>query len=415
MKFSLDYREKERLQLEVPAGRVLLPTSPVERSEEGSSLRESLLKPFDAAPILELAESAKEIVLIVEDHTRHSPIFETLSFMKSLFVENKIPWSKVSLLVATGTHRQMTSDELSEKFGSFSRDTKIIQHDAEAAGRMEDYGEFLGVPIRINEAVGADLTIGVGSIVPHRFSGWSGGAKIVIPGVSAYETVFLSHRMAILKSRADVGVLDNEFRELIDETGKRVGLDYIINFYYDIEGRIAGCVSGNHVTAHREGVKVAREELLREFPEKADVTVISSFPSVTDFWQCGKALYTSDLVTRNGGDIVMVSSLDEGFGDHPLFASLLKLEVEKILERLDMITTEDPLAYVAAYAVRKVIEKKRIHIVSDTKFADQFNELGLTVHPDIQSVVDRVAPAGKSIAVLQNSLVLPEISNKEAQ
>ena len=111
----------------------------------------------------------------------------------------------------------------------------------------------------------------------------------------------------------------------------------------------------------------------------------------------------------------MVSSLDEGFGDHPLFASLLKIEAEKILERLDVITTEDPLAYVAAYAVRKVIEKKRIHIVSNTKFADQFNELGLKVHPDIQSVVDRVATAGKSIAVLQNSLVLPEISNKEAQ
>ncbi|RLL91351.1 hypothetical protein BG32_04155 [Mesotoga sp. HF07.pep.5.2.highcov] len=413
MEFSLDYREGRRVRLEVPAGQVILPAISAEPAEAGSSLTESISMPIGTAPLISLAESAKSIVFIVEDHTRHSPVLETLHLLRKLFESRGISWDKVSLLVATGTHRQMKPEELQEKFGVFSSDTRIVQHKAEETAKMKDFGEFLEVPIQVNEAIEADLTVGIGSIVPHRFSGWSGGAKIVLPGVASYESVFKSHRMAILKSKADVGVFENEFRELIDETGSRVGLDFIINFYYDINGSTAGTVAGNHVLALRKGVELARKKLLRQYRERTDVTVISSFPSVTDFWQCGKALYTSDLITKDGGDIVMVSSLDEGFGDHPLFASLLKLEANEILEKLDMITTEDPLAYVAAYAVRKVLQKKKVHIVSDTKFAEEFDELGLRVNSDIQSVVDRLICPGKSVSVLQNSLVLPEITTEE--
>ncbi|MBN2218791.1 MAG: DUF2088 domain-containing protein, partial [Kosmotogaceae bacterium] len=351
MEFSLDYIEGRRVELEVPVDQVILPEFSNQPVEVGTSLTESISMPTGTAPLISLAESAKSILFVVEDHTRHSPVMKTLQQLRTLFESHRISWDKVSLLVATGTHRQMKPEELKEKFGIFSSNTKIIQHNAEETAKMKDFGEFLEVPIKVNEAIEADLTVGIGSIVPHRFSGWSGGAKIVLPGVASYESVFKSHKMAILKSKADVGVFENEFRELIDETGNRVGLDFIINFYYDIHGSIAGTVSGNHVLALREGVELARQQLLRQYRERTDVTVISSYPSITDFWQCGKALYTSDLITKDGGDIVMVSTLDEGFGDHPLFASLLRLEANEILEKLDMITTEDPLAYVAAYAV----------------------------------------------------------------
>lgn len=413
MLLELDYLPGQALNLEVPASNLLEPKINSVRETEQRSLVSSLVNPENSPPFLELAFQAESIVFIVEDHTRHSPVLETLDCLKALFEKEKLPWNRVTLLVATGTHRKMTKMELVDKFGSSVFDTKIIQHEATNEDSMKDYGSYAGVPLKLNRFLEADLTVSIGSIVPHRFSGWSGGAKMVVPGVASYETVFESHRMAILKSEADVGVVENEFRDLIDETGKRVGLDFIINYYYGLDGEVRGCVAGHHVQAHRTGVKLARKELLSEYPQKSDVTVISSYPSTTDFWQGGKALYTADLLTKDGGDIVVVSPLEEGFGDHPLFASLLHKKSTEILVELDRVTTEDPLAYVAAYAVKSIMERKKIHLISDTKHAWKFEKVGLKVRKDLQVTLDQLIGKNTAVAVMRNSLVLPEVDDNK--
>lgn len=405
---ELDYTTGKKLGLEITAGSLLTPLKITTENVAHRDLERSLSM-ADNVDLYTLAREAGSIVFIVEDHTRHSPVLETLEYLKFEFGRRAISWDKVKLLVATGTHRKMTEIELIEKFASFLASTEIIQHDAADGGEMKDFGNYMNVPLRINRNVESDLLVAIGSIVPHRFSGWSGGAKMVVPGVASYETVFQSHRMAILNSSADVGVVENEFRDLIDETGSRVGLDFIINYYYGKDGTVKGCVSGDHITAHRRGVELAKGELLRVFDHRSDITVISSYPSTTDFWQGGKALYTADLITKDGGDIIMVSPLNEGFGDHPAFAKLLRLKSAEILEELDGLTAQDPLAYVAAYAVKNIMERKRVHIVSDTAYRSMFDEIGLSVHDDLQKTIDSIKAKDREIVVLENSYILPQV------
>jgi nickel-dependent lactate racemase len=408
MEFSLQYTLERVLTGKLPDGVLIEGKKEDDPEAYYRSLAEALNAPEKAVDFFRIAEKARSIVFIVEDHTRHSPILETLEYISEQFTQLGISWNKVKLLIATGTHRPMLPEEMESKFGKFVKNTEITQHDAYAHDGMKGYGTFLDIPIFINREVEADMVVGIGAIVPHRFSGWSGGAKLVCPGISSYETVYLSHRMAIMDSDVNVGAVDNKFRMLIDEVGKRVSLDYIINYYYKGDGSLGGCVCGHPIAAHRKGVLLGKKLLSIGFPQKSDITLISSFPSTTDLWQSGKALYTADLITKSGGVIIMVSPLTEGFGDHPLFASLLRYPSIRIIQELDGENAGDPLAYVAAYAVQKVMESKRVIIVSETAFSSDFEKLGLKVFSDLQEGIKSVFTVGKRVIALKNSFLLPE-------
>jgi len=353
-------------------------------------------------------DNANNITFIVDDHTRGTPVEATLRFLKNLFDIHHIDWEKVTVLIATGTHRLMTFEELRNKLGDLLNFTKVVQHDCRESTLLESYGEYMGIPIYINKLASADFTLGIGTIVPHRFSGWSGGAKIILPGISGYETIYRSHRMAILQSNVDIGILHNPFRELINEASKRVELDYIINFYYSSEGKIAGCVGGEPVEAHRKGVKLAEKELGFHLEQPADVSIVSSYPSVNDFWQAGKALYVADKVTSEGGKIIMMAPLDDGLGDHPIFGSLLSKEKETILEEMDR-KRDDPLAYVAAYAVRKILESKETLIYTRRDLATVFSKFRIPIVDDVQETINATLNGNPNvkIAILPNSLIFP--------
>ncbi len=412
LKQFLDYYADEKYELSVPSKNIIEGHRGNKKTKK-ISLSDSLDNPIGSEKLVDLAYKSEKIVLVVEDHTRHSPVYETLVELKKRFSSNGIPWNRVTILVATGTHRMMTDRELGEKFREFTDFSKIIQHNAYDSENIIDYGSFLDVPLKINAVVEADLTVCIGAIVPHRFSGWSGGSKMIVPGVAGYETVFKSHHMAILNSNANVGIAKNKFRSLINEAGKRAGVDFIINYYFDANGKIAGCVSGNPVAAHEEGIKLAEKEVEVIYNRRSDVTFISSYPSVNDFWQSGKALYTADLITKDGGKIVMISPLFEGFGDHPVFAQMLRKNSGKILKELESLSGEDPLAYVAAYAVKKIMEKKEIHIISETEYVEDFKKIGLKITGESEPLEKEVLDKNLKVIVLNNCLILPKIKNQE--
>ncbi len=411
MEFLLDYYDERTFKLNLPKENIIKGFKNEEKKEK-VLLDKALNNPINSKRLVELAKNAKKILIVVEDHTRHSPIYETLVEIKWRFSLEKIQWNKVAILVATGTHRKMTDLELKEKFKEFKDFSEIIQHDAYNS-ELKEFGSFLDVPLKINSLVDYDLVVCIGAIVPHRFSGWSGGSKMIVPGIAGYETVFKSHHMAILNSSANVGIYNNEFRNLINETGKRVGVNFIINYYFDSNGEIAGCVAGEPVSTHEKGVKLAKKYVETFFNYKSDVTFISSYPSVNDFWQSGKALYTADLITKDSGRIIMISPLFEGFGDHPIFAKKLCKSSDEILESLNNLKGEDPLAFVAAYAVKKIMEKKKISIISETKYSEEFKKIGIDINLEVDSFVNEIVDKNLKVIVLNNTLILPRINGQE--
>lgn len=104
----------------------------------------------------------------------------------------------------------------------------------------------------------------------------------------------------------------------------------------------------------------------------------------------------------------MMAPLDDGLGDHPIFGSLLSKEKETILEEMDR-KRDDPLAYVAAYAVRKILESKETLIYTRRDLATVFSKFRIPIVDDVQETINATLNGNPNvkIAILPNSLIFP--------
>ena len=117
-----------------------------------------------------------------------------------------------------------------------------------------------GVPVMMNRTVSeADLVIGIGSIVPHRYCGWSGGAKIVQPGVCGEATTVATHLMITLDPGVRLGNVENVVRHEMEAVAERAGLRFIVNTVVSARGDVVSVVAGDPVKAHRAGVRLAEK------------------------------------------------------------------------------------------------------------------------------------------------------------
>ena len=257
-----------------------------------------------------------------------------------------------------------------------------------------------GVPIWIDSRyVEADLKITTGLIEPHLMAGFSGGRKLVCPGIAALETVKVWHGPDFLEHpKADCGILDgNPVHEENTWIARRAGCDFIVNVVIDAERRPLKWVAGDMEAAFLEGVEFVRGVVVDTVPEPVDVVVTSSagYPLDTTFYQAVKGLTGALPIVKQGGTIIMAASLSEGIGS-PEFQQLfrdnpsLDVFVERILGKDYFVMDQWQLEELA-----KVRRKARIKIVSDGLPAATidrlFVESALTVE---QAVADSLAEYG---------------------
>ena len=177
-----------------------------------------------------------------------------------------------------------------------------------------------GIPVWINKLVREfDFIMGIGHIVPHNEAGFSGGAKIIQPGICGRLTTEATHWMSAAYNVADLmGKADGPVRREIEKIAKRAGLKFIINAVEDHQGRIVGLFCGDPVLAFRQGCKISSEIYGVRIPTRSDIVVIDSYPCDTDFWVAAKAIFAASLAVREGGVIILVTTCPEGIApEHP--------------------------------------------------------------------------------------------------
>jgi nickel-dependent lactate racemase len=225
-------------------------------------------------------------------------------------------------------HRPNLGDELIEMVGALvARNYRIENHHGRELGEHTCLGRTRrGVPVWIDSRyVQADLKITTGLIEPHFMAGFSGGRKLICPGLAALETIKVWHGPDFLEHpNARSGCLDgNPVHEENTAIARMAGCDFIVNVVIDAQRRILRVVAGDMEAAFLEGVAFARTTVTATLDAPVDIVVTSSagYPLDATYYQSIKGMVAALPILKPGGTIILAASLSEGIGS-PEFQSL---------------------------------------------------------------------------------------------
>ena len=213
-------------------------------------IAQALAHPVGSPTLEELARGKENVVLIASDHTRPVPSRLLVPPMLEA-VRRGNPRARITILIATGCHRDTTREELAEKFGEeILEQYPIVVHDCADEERLVTLGTLpSGGVLRLNRlAAEADLLISEGFIEPHFFAGFSGGRKSVLPGIASRETVYWNHNADFIRDpRSRAGILEGNpiHRDMI-YAARRVGLAFIVNVVINARHEVVGAFAGWH-------------------------------------------------------------------------------------------------------------------------------------------------------------------------
>ena len=396
MRFHLEYG-RTGLEIELPGERVVrslaykdAPPLP----DPAAVLAQRLAQPTGTRPLAELARGRQTACILICDITRPVPNELILTPLLAALEAAGIARQAITILVATGLHRPNEGEELVELVGRRIYENYRIENHH---GKVLDEHVYLGdsprgVPIWLDRRyVEADLKIAVGLIEPHLMAGFSGGRKLICPGIAALETVKVWHGPDFLEHpKADCGILEgNPVHEENTWIGRRAGCDFIVNVVIDAQRRPLCFVAGDMVEAFEEGVAFVRRVVTDTVPEPVDVVVTCSagYPLDTTFYQSVKGMTGALPIVKQGGTIILAASLSEGIGSpefEQLFAEHASLDVfvERILGKTYFKMDQWQLEELA-----KVRRKAKVKMVSDGLPAATLDRLFVESAPSVEAAV----------------------------
>jgi lactate racemase len=387
------------LSMEVPDGKVLGVVDFNEvagATDEKGELKSALDNPIGHKGINSLTSKGKKTVVLVDDITRPTPANRILPIVLDKLNEAGVPDRDVSILLAVGTHRMMNDHEIKEKIGeeALSR-VSVTNHYWKQKEMLVNLGKTpSGVPISVNRRyLEARIKIGIGHIVPHTQAGWTGGAKIVQPGVCGAETTDFTHWSSAKYDLRDLmGIADNPFRLEIENVVRKVGLDFILNVVLNNKKEIVKAVAGDFVSAHRKGVEEAKKVYSTKVATAPEVVVCDSYPACygLDLWQAGKAIMASYLTIKKGGTIILLAPLPEGVSsEHPELAKFGHRPYNDIKKLVDSGEMKDINAAASSSQIGQILaDNVRVVLHSDGLSKQETEDLGFEYGDNPQNALD---------------------------
>ena len=376
MTISLPYG-RTRLTADIPEERIsAVLTSRLESYKPSlgeSELVEAALKaPVGSKTLEELVVGKDNIVLIASDHTRPVPSKVLVPPMLAA-IRRGNPQAKVTILIATGCHRDTTKQELLDKFGTdIVKNETIVVHNCDDEANLCLLGTLpSGGPCRVNRlAVETDLLVAEGFIEPHFFAGYSGGRKSVLPGVAARETVLANHCAEFIDHpAARAGSLaENPIHRDMLWAAEKAGLAFILNVVLNTEKQVIHAVAGSAADAHWAGCGFL-EKLCGVKAAPADIVISTNggYPLDQNIYQAVKGMTTAEATVKNGGVIIMLAKSNDGHGGEAFCRELaagddMDALMANILRRPRNQTLPDQWQ---AQIMIRILQKARIIYVSD--------------------------------------------------
>ena len=321
------------LEVEVPQGfdcQEVRSRKTVAVQDETAVVKESLDKPIDCKALIDIARGKKTAAISVCDITRPAPNQVTLPPLLDRLHRAGISRENIRVLIATGLHRAATKEEIDRIVGAeIAAQYQVVNHDARAIGEHRYLGDTRrGTPVYVDERfVSADLHITLGFIEQHLMLGFSGGRKLIVPGLAAQETIKVIHSPKFISEplATEGSIEHNPLHEELLECAHMAGHDFILDVALTQERKIAGVFAGDPLKAHAAGVEFVRGACLEEIDEPADVVITSAagFPLDLTFYQAVKGITAATHLAKPGGRILLVSECAEGIGSRE-FAGMIR-------------------------------------------------------------------------------------------
>jgi len=393
--------------------RTMIPVSDIKGAVE-----EALNRPIGTSRLRDLVKPGQTVALVVTDITRKLPEEIILPFLLKELEAGGIKKKDITAVVATGTHRPNTPEELREKFGEVVNEISFINHDPwDQKGLVRLGSTQSGIQLVFNRAVArADIRICTGVIETHLFAGYSGGVKSIAVGVAGEETIGATHNYQMLQ-QTRIGIIEgNEFRRFLTEATQALGLHFIVNVVQTGKKEVVKVVAGDPVEAFHEGVKAARSLYEVEIDQPGDIVVSGvSYPKSRDLYQATRAanvvVFGPQPVVTKGGAILIPAPCDDGCG-HPGYCTIMRRSEN--IDEVIAISREEGFApgEQKALILAWILKQARIVITDCILPEETLRELHLETIPTLQEALDQELkknPKARVVLIPDGLLTIPII------
>jgi lactate racemase len=294
---------------------------------DADEIARALDSPVACSRLEELAAGCRTACVIVDDLARPTRAADLLPPVLECLHTAGVPPDGVRIVIATGSHAPLSAEQWTRKVGSrIASSYHIESHDCHGAVAKTGiaYGDG---ELEINRTFyEADLKIGIGSVLPHSFAGYSGGAKLVLPGLANLAATARSHKFVQLGLRGGADPNENRFRHEAEKLARQLGLGFIVCAVPGCHGETAAVVAGDVVAAHRQACEAARRAFYTKLDARRtpyDCLLLNAYPKDVDLIQAENAFVAlkgvRSPIVREDGVVILASATSEGLGRHGLF------------------------------------------------------------------------------------------------
>ena len=332
-----------RLAVDFPAERttVIEPTYVNGLPDEAAAIRHALRMPIGTSRLASLVTAAQTVAISVCDITRPMPSRTLLPVLLDELAH--VPDGNIVILIAAGTHRPNDRAELVEMLGESVVDRyRIVNHSAFDDAGLVHLGEVEPrVPVWLNRHwVDADVRITTGFVEPHFFAGFSGGPKLVAPGLAGFKTTMRLHDAEMIASpNARWGITEgNPIHDAIRRIAAHVGVHFSVDVAINRDRQITSAAAGEIFAVHKTMAAGVKASAMQAFDTPFDVVVTtnSGYPLDQNLYQSVKGMSAAAQVVKAGGAIICAAECADGLPSHGEYGDILseRGSPEKLLEMI---------------------------------------------------------------------------------
>ncbi len=307
---------------------------------------ERLDSPIQSKQLEEIVQPGESVLIVVPDATRQTASASVVNLIVRRLIANGTMPFDIRVIFATGIHRRVTDAEKQTILTPFiAQRIKTLDHNARDLAQIVRLGETAdGIPIELNRALlEHDRVIIVGGVSFHYFAGFTGGRKLICPGLASSRTISETHRLAFdreTKSRREAvgaGLLnENAVHEAFTEVVEKIPPHFAVNTIVNDKGEAVDLFGGDWRAAHEKACEFYAARHTINIAEKRELVIVGcgGFPHDTNMIQAHKALETASQACADGGTIIFLAECADGLGKRDFLDWFAAESSERLAEKL---------------------------------------------------------------------------------